>query len=72
MRMQPTLTLEDAKMLMQMQSDWDWEKFRREAAKDILAGIAASGVGVNVHLDTAFAIKLADELIKQLKESNTC
>lgn len=46
----------------------DWEAFRREAAKDILAGLAASGLGVNLDLDPAFAVKLADELIKQLKD----
>lgn len=44
------------------------ESFRREAAKDILAGLAASGLGVNLDLDPAYAVKLADELIKQLKE----
>lgn len=47
----------------------DWESFRREAAKDLLAGLAASGLGVNLDLDPAFAVKLADELIKQLREN---
>lgn len=46
----------------------DWDAFRREAAKDILAGFAANGKGINRELDVAFAIQLADELIKQLKE----
>ena len=46
----------------------DWSSFRREAAKDILAGLAASGLGVNLDLDPSFAVKLADELIKQLQE----
>ena len=45
----------------------DWSSFRREAAKDILAGFAASGNGV-CKGDVPYAIELADELIKQLKE----
>ncbi len=63
------VTPEDAWKHLYEQADWDWEKFRREAAKDILAGLASSGLGVNLDLDPAFAVKLADELIKQLKEA---
>lgn len=48
-------------------SNIDWEAFRREATKDILAGFAANGHGV-CKGDVAYAIELADELIKQLKE----
>lgn len=45
------------------------ESFRREAAKDILAGLCANteSFGQCANLP-AFAINLADELIKQLKE----
>ena len=62
------MTFEEAKQILEMEFDWDWEKFRREAAKDILAGLAASGRGVSLDLDPAFAVKLADELIAKLKE----
>lgn len=45
------------------------ESFRREAAKDILAGLCANteSFGQCTNLP-AFAIDLADELIKQLRE----
>ena len=49
----------------------DWDAFRREAAKDILAGFAAK-IGHSTADYSAqscrYAIELADELIKQLKE----
>ena len=51
----------------------DWAEFRREAAKDILAGIATN---IQIYLNEKDkckaaahdAIALADELIKQLKD----
>lgn len=51
----------------------DWNAFRREAAKDILAGIATN---IQIYLNekdkckaaARDAIALADELIKQLKD----
>ena len=54
--------------------DWDktdWSSFRREAAKDILAGWFAAKIG-NPIIDypqqsCKFAIQLADELIKALR-----
>lgn len=49
----------------------DWNAFRREAAKDILAGFAAKiGHSMNDYSEQSckYAIQLADELIKQLKE----
>lgn len=49
----------------------DWAAFRREAAKDILAGFAAKiGYPINDHPEQycKSAIQLADELINQLKE----
>lgn len=49
----------------------DWSSFRREAAKDILAGFAAKiGHPMSDYSEQSckYAIQLADELIKQLKE----
>lgn len=49
----------------------DWAAFRREAAKDILAGFAAKiGHSMNDYSEQSckYAIQLADEIIKQLKE----
>lgn len=54
----------------------DWSSFRREAAKDILANMLSCPTTVNVG-DKAirtvgdyisFAVELADELIKQLRD----
>lgn len=45
----------------------DWEKFRREAAKDILSALC-SFPPINYKEDVRCAINIADELIKQLKE----
>lgn len=71
------MTKEEAKEILQMEVDWDWEKFRREAAKDILANVA----GQLVHDSTTIAIdefdpefyakvavEWADALIAKLKE----
>lgn len=46
----------------------DWSSFRREAAKDILAGFCASGTAINKNVTISFVIELTDELIKQLKQ----
>lgn len=49
----------------------DWSSFRREAAKDILAGFAAKiGHPMTDYSEQSckYAIQLADELIRQLKE----
>lgn len=68
---EPIATKEAWKHLYE-QLDWDWEKFRREAAKDILAAIMTQ-VGPYFPHDSNpvyahQAIVLADELIKQLKQ----
>ena len=70
------MTLEEAKELRQMEVDWDWEKFRREAAKDVLTAILSNPIQmtvgdkpiktVNDYLN--ISIELTDELIKRLKE----
>jgi len=46
----------------------DWSDFRREAAKDILAGLCAHDGPIDIKDDVRIAIKLADELIKQIRE----
>lgn len=49
----------------------DWAAFRRETAKDILAGFAAKiGHPMSDYSEESckYAIQLTDELIKQLKE----
>lgn len=54
--------------------DWDktdWSSFRREAAKEILAGMMAHQritYGSNYEILAKYAITYADELIKQIKQ----
>lgn len=70
------MTKEDAKEILQMEIDWDWEKFRREAAKDILAGMLSNPEKISLRGERLAtidgfvnaAIEITDELIKQLKE----
>lgn len=69
------MTYKEAVQLAEMEFDWDWEKFRREAAKDILAGMVSHprvlyGDNRLVSEQVHFAIQYADELIKQLKEED--
>lgn len=50
---------------------FDWSAFRREAAKDILAGMMAHQritYGSNYGVLAKYAISYADELINQLKQ----
>jgi hypothetical protein len=59
-----------------MEADWDWEKFRRETAKDILTGILSNPIQMTVGDEPIktindylnISIELTDELIKRLKE----
>ncbi len=70
------MTKEEVKEIFQMEVDWDWEKFRRETAKDILTGILSNSGQMFIdnkpvktikdHID--LSIELTDELIKRLKE----
>lgn len=54
----------------------DWASFRREAAKDILAGMLSNPIKISIRGEqlatidgfVGAAIEIADELIKQLKE----
>jgi len=46
----------------------DWDAFRREAAKDILAALCSFPPISNYKDDVRQAINIADELIKKLKE----
>lgn len=48
--------------------NFDWQSFRREAAKDILCALTHSAAAHYTDKETVkWAIKLTDELIKQLK-----
>lgn len=47
---------------------YDWANFRREAAKDVLSGLASWNTDHYLTDDVKLAIDYADELIKQLKE----
>jgi hypothetical protein len=70
------MTIEEAKEILQMEADWDWEKFRRETAKDILTGILSNPIQMTVGDEPIktindylnISIELTDELIKRLKE----
>lgn len=69
------MTFEEAKQILEMEIDWDWEKFRREAAKDILCAVLAGGIANGAKSFVAHkeelvnaSIGMADELIKQLRE----
>lgn len=73
---EPIATKEAWKHLYE-QLDWDWEKFRREAAKDIVCAILSAGMeqtnDKNEHFHSfeelaRVSVKWADELIKTLKE----
>ena len=61
------MTKEDAKEILHMEIDWDWEKFRREAAKDILCALIIH-CSLPREDGARISIEYADELIKQLKE----
>ena len=73
LELNPPITPEDALRRLHEQVDWDWEKFRREAAKDMLASIMVQN-GQDFFTQSHYpfivkaAIDLADELIKQLRE----
>ena len=70
------MTEAEAKEILQMEVDWDWEKFRRETAKDILTGILSNPIQITVGDEPmktvndylTLSIELTDELIKRLKE----
>lgn len=69
----PPITPEDVRKHMSEQADRDWEEFRREAAKDMLASIMVQN-GLDFFTQSHYpfivkaAIALSDELIKQLRE----
>ena len=68
---QHLLTPEQFREYREELDNWDWEKFRREAAKDILAGMMGKQFYEDQDSAECFvkiAIMHADELIKQLKE----
>ena len=45
----------------------DWDSFRREAAKDYTVALVSSGSGLSPKT-ISYAIEMANELIRQLKE----
>ena len=63
------LTLEDLVKYREELDNWDWEKYRREAAKDLLP-LATQMKDYRGFPEecVSLAIQLADELIKQLKK----
>ena len=70
----PPMTFEEAKQILEKEFDWDWEKFRREAAKDILCAVLAGGIangakGFDAQKEELVnaSIGVADELIKTLR-----
>lgn len=70
------MTFEEAKQIRQLEVDWDWEKFRRETAKDILAGMLSNPEKISIRGERLAtidgfvnaAIEITDELIRQIKE----
>ena len=50
------------------EKDIDWEQRRYELAKDVLSGLEVNSES-KIESDCKLAIDIADELIKQLKES---
>ena len=64
------MTKEAAEEIQLLREEWDWEKFRREAAKDILCAMNCAPGPYMKSLQEAVhdAIEQADELIKQLKD----
>lgn len=63
----PEVTQEEALKILREDADWDWEKFRREAAKDILAATYNSLIAPCKE-QVRNAITCAEELIRQLKD----
>ena len=50
------------------EEQFDWQKYRREVAKDMMISLAEMGIG-NCYSETVrYSIEYTDELIKQLKE----
>ena len=70
------MTKEDAKEILQMEIDWDWKKFRREATKDILARMLSNPEKISIRGERLAtiegfvnaAIEITDELIRKLKK----
>lgn len=50
----------------------DWEQRRYEIAKDVLAAYATTQDGIVVERDVPSAVRIADDLIKELKGEKPC
>lgn len=48
--------------------NFDWQSFRAEAAKDILCAMVPNANNIIGTSNVEYAIMIADELVKQLKE----
>lgn len=54
--------------LIELENDFDWQSFRNQAAKDILCVMIPKENNIIGKDLVGYAIMIADELIKQLKE----
>lgn len=54
--------------LVELEDTFDWQSFRAEAAKDILCAMVPDAHNIIGTGNVEYAIMIADELIKQLKE----
>lgn len=54
--------------IIEIENDFDWQSFRVEAAKDILCALIHKTDNFIGKDSAGYAIMIADELIKQLKE----
>lgn len=65
----PEVTLEEALKILREDADWDWEKFRKEAVKDILCAMVSGGYSQGrVQEQAKLAKRYVDELIKLLRD----
>lgn len=72
---QKQLTRADALLISEAMHQWDWEKFRRETAKSVLAGFTSAfrqvqGMTMEDYAKQVakYSVMFADELVKQLKD----
>ena len=61
---------DDAECVLQhwIAKQFDWQSFRNQAAKDILCAMVPNANNIISPGIVDYSIKIADELIKQLKE----
>lgn len=59
---------DEIELLQNETDDFDWRSFRAEAAKDILCAMIPGANNIIGPKNVEYAILIAEELIKQLKE----